>query len=253
MQKVVISPAFKAQQTQILDLIHNFEEQEGTLEGIGDRNVIKKIKLNTLQLNIKSFKKPNLFNKVVYRFFRKSKAQRSFENATKLQQLNIGTPVPIAYIEQYDTLFFGKSFYVSEHLDTNFTFRELIHQPDIERREEIIKKFTHFTYTLHQNNILFKDHSPGNTLIKLEGDKVLFYLVDLNRMQFKSLNFNQRIHNFCRLTPFEDMVKLMSEEYAQLIKKPKELVFKKMWAATEHFQYKYHRKRRLKKKLLFWK
>ena len=80
---------------------------------------------------------------------------------------------------------------------------------------------------MHENNIEFLDHSPGNTLIKLNEGDYQFYLVDLNRMNFKTLSLEERIKNFARLTPNKQMVEVMSEEYARLINKPKEEIFRK--------------------------
>lgn len=253
LDKIVFSKKFESQRDAVLALLDNFQKSSGVSIGNGDRNVLKAFELPGITINVKSFKVPNLINKIVYRFFRMSKAQRSFEHATQLMSLGIGTPQPLAYVEFHQGPFLRQSYYVSEQLVPDFTFRELIHDPEIPKREEIIRKFTQFTFQLHENKILFKDHSPGNTLIKWEGSEVHFFLVDLNRMDFKALTFEERIKNFARLTPLKEMVALMSEEYAQLMGRSYEEVFSLMWKETEAFQHKFHRKRRLKKKLLFWR
>ena len=72
-------------------------------------------------------------------------------------------------------------------------------------------------------------------------------------MQFKSLDFDERIKNFSRLTPHQYIVEIMSDEYAKHFNKPYAEIFNKMWQLTEAFQYRYHSKKRLKKKLKFWK
>jgi hypothetical protein len=106
---------------------------------------------------------------------------------------------------------------------------------------------------LHENGILFKDHSPGNTLIKKNGDHYMFYLVDLNRMEFKELSFEERIVNFSRLTPREDMVVIMSDAYAKLTSWSYEEIYVMMWSKTQKFQKQFFRKKNLKKKYLFWR
>jgi len=189
----------------------------------------------------------------VYRFFRKSKARRSYEYAKKLVSLGIGTPKPIAYYEFTTSLLFKKSYYVSEQLNCDYTYRDLTTNFDIENYEEILRAFTRFTFKLHEKGVLFLDHSPGNTLIKIEEDSLNFFLVDLNRMKFGTLDFNTRIKNFERLTVHKSMVEIMSSEYAKCINEPYEKVFELMWYYTNRFQSKYHRRRRLKKKLKFWK
>jgi len=251
--KVVFDSHFEAKKDEVIKCIENFEKGRVKL-GKGDRNVIKLFKLNKeLTLNIKSFKVPNLVNQLAYKYVRKSKAKRSFEYAQKLQSLGFGTPDPIAFAEQPSAFFFKKSFYVSQHLECDYSYRDLTFDFTIPNFEEILRAFTRFTFQLHENEILFLDHSPGNTLIKLNSGDYKFYLVDLNRMEFKKLSFEERIHNFARLTTHKNMVEIMSDEYARCMGEDYQKVFDLMWSETEKFQEKFHRKKRLKKKIKFWK
>ena len=235
---------------ELLSLIENFDDLNG---GTGERNIIKILKFNGININIKAFKIPNIINQVVYSFFRKSKAQRSFEYAIKLKNLGIGTPKPIAYFEYKSNSLFKKSFYVSEQQDCDLTYRELTTNFDYPDYEDMLRAFTRFTYNLHEKGIHFLDHSPGNTLIKKKHKSYDFYLVDLNRMNFGPLDFETRIKNFAKLTIHKSMVEIMSDEYAKCIGKPYDKIFDLMWKETEAFQYRFHRKKRLKKRLKFWK
>ena len=99
----------------------------------------------------------------------------------------------------------------------------------------------------------FLDHSPGNTLIQLNDGAYKFYLVDLNRMEFGDMDFETRIKNFARLTIHKSMVEVMSDEYAKLGGYDYNRVFNLMWAETEAFQNRFHRKRRIKNKVFFWR
>ena len=101
---------FKQNEAFLDDIITNFDTK-GEDFGNQDRNSLKLFKLEDKTLNVKSFRVPNLINQIAYRFFRKSKAQRSFEYGKWLQSLDIGTPQPIAFYE-FKTLFlFKKSYY----------------------------------------------------------------------------------------------------------------------------------------------
>lgn len=240
-----------AQRERLQYLIQNFAG-EGELINDGQRNSIKLFVIDGITINVKSFKVPNLINKVAYRFFRKSKAQRSFEYAKTLLTKGIGTPQPIAYVEDASALF-GNSFYASEHLDYDLTYRELVENPGYPDHDRILRAFTRFTYELHEKNIEFLDHSPGNTLIQRNNGNYNFFLVDLNRMNFRKLSFEDRMKNFSRLTPKREMVENMACEYSRLAKVPEAKVFERMWFYTTQFQEKFQRKHRLKKKLKFWK
>lgn len=246
-----ISNDYKTFQKQLDTIVLNFES-EGEPFGNQDRNSLKLFDLNGKTVNVKSFRVPNIVNQIAYRFFRKSKAQRSFEYGQRIKRLDIGTPEPIAYYEFKTFLFFKKSFYISEQLYPDCTYREL-KNPEYPNQEEVLRAFTRFTYKLHENEVHFLDHSPGNTLIKKVGDNYEFYLVDLNRMEFKPLDFNTRIKNFAKLATKEHVVKIMSDEYAKCISGDFDEIYNLMWTYTRDFQEDYQRRRRLKKKLKFWK
>lgn len=252
--KYLIHNKFKDLQERIVFLIDHFLI-EGKILVNGQRNAIKLFEVEGITLNIKSFKRPNLFNKIVYRYFRKSKARRSFEFASKLMEMQIGTPKPIAFFENFDVFGLKDSYYACEHLENVFEFRAIVQNEDFKNREEIIRQFTRFTFLIHQKGVEFLDHSPGNTLIKDNFDGTYsFYLVDLNRMKFhESIDFQTRMKNLSKITHKKDMIAIMSNEYAKLSGENEKLVFETMWNLTSKFQHRFHRKKRLKKKLKFWK
>ena len=253
--KLVVQSQFIDKQKEIETLLSHFNEQ-GTLLVKGSRNTIKIFRLNDQLLNIKAFKKPNLLNSFVYRFIRDSKAKRSYNYALRLLNSNIGTPQPIAFAEFNNGIGLGKSFYVCEHIVTEYTYRDLVQNPDLENHEAILRAFTVFCYKLHEAGVEFKDHSPGNTLIKINADNSYsFYLVDLNRMQFHTeMSLEQRMYNLRRLTPKKEMIAVMANEYAKLYRqKSEQEIFNLLWNLTSEFQMKFHRKQKLKKRIKFWK
>jgi len=244
-----ITEGYKNLKNDLLEIISNINSYQNEFD-TGKRNSIKKVEVSNKVIIIKAFKIPNVINQIVYRYFRKSKARRSFEFATNLINLDIKTPAPIAYIEDFTLLGLKRSYYISEFVDYDITYRELSLQSESEENEVILRAFTKFTYGLHEKEIIFLDHSPGNTLIIKKNNGFDFYLVDLNRMKFGKLDFEDRMKNFSRLTPEKDMIQFMSEEYAKLSGENVERVFKSMWNHTQKFQKKFQRKLRLKKKLL---
>lgn len=246
---MIFNPKFISYKTELNHIIKNFNSQ-GEYVVFAERNTIKKFTLsNGLLINIKSFKKPHIINKIAYKYFRKSKAKRSFEYATLLLQKGIGTPEPIAYKENFSFLGLNESYYISEQIPYDLTFRELVEIPDFPDHENILRQFTQFCFQLHEKQIEFKDHTPGNTLIQAkENGKYDFFLVDLNRMNFRELSFDDRMKNLCRLTPKKEMVEIMSDEYAKLYSQPKHIIYQKLWNYTDEFQKKYHKNQDRKNK-----
>jgi hypothetical protein len=250
-ENLVVKPKYEILRSEINDIIMHFDTK-GVAFGNQDRNTLKLFQLGKKTVNVKSFRIPNLINQVAYKFFRKSKAQRSFEYANKLLELGIGTPQPIAYYEFKSPFLFNKSYYLSKQQDCDLTYRELTLDLNYPDHENILRAFTRFTFQLHEKNVNFLDHSPGNTLIKKTNIGYNFYLVDLNRMEFKALDFETRIKNFSKLTIHKQMVEVMSDEYAKCSGENYDTIFNLMWKFTQEFQNKFHRKRRLKKKFKFW-
>ena len=249
--KKVFHPKYQDSELDIDGFIESFDSSGEYIKD--ERNALKLFQLNTKVINIKSFRTPNLINQIVYKYFRKNKAKRSFEYAEKLLSLGINTPQPIAYYEFTTSFLFKKSFYVSEQLKYDLTYRELINDFKYPNYEQILREFTRFTFDLHEKGIHFLDHSPGNTLIIKNGEQYSFFLVDLNRMKFKPMNLETRIKNFSRLSASESMIATMSDEYAKWIDVEYDNVFKLMLKFAEEFQNRFQRKKRLKKKLKFWK
>lgn len=245
-----INPDFKQYESEIRSIFQNFDHR-GEDFVIGERNRIKIFEIGPYKVNVKSFKIPNLVNQFVYRYFRKSKANRSFEYANRLLEKGIGTPTPIAFLENHGLLNLKSSYYASIHQDYDLTYRELVEIKDYPDEENILRQFTRFCYKMHEAGIEFKDHSPGNTLIKqtAPGDYE-FFLVDLNRMNFHSfMNIEVRMKNLSRLTPKKIMVEIMADEYAKLSGESAKKLTDMLWGYTSAFQEKYHRKRRAKQKL----
>lgn len=246
---------FKNLTQSLVSVIDNFKDQ-GKDFVVGNRNIIKEFDVEGNNLIVKSFRIPNIINRPVYRFFRKSKARRSYEYALRLLENGIGTPQPVAYFENRGLISLKDSYYISEHLRADLTFRELVKMPDFTDHENILRQFTQFCFLLHEKGIEFTDHSPGNTLIKKRSnDTYAFYLVDLNRMNFHDhMDFNLRMENLKKLTPKEEMVAVMSNEYAKLYTaKSESEIFTTLWQKTVAFQEKFFRKKRIKKRLKFWK
>lgn len=246
MKNLIIHENFTEKREEIIQLISDFDHV-GQIVGKDDRNKIKFIQRNGFNYNVKAFKIPNVVNQFVYNLLRKSKAKRSYQFACRLLSYGIGTPQPIAYLETNILLFLRKSYYVSEHLHYDWTFRELRDNLNLPDHENILRQFTRFTHQLHSTGVEFLDHSPGNTLIKkLNAGQYAFYLVDLNRMAFPGkMSLKKCVLNFIRLTDKYELIEIMSDEYAKLVEVPKEEILQIMWPAAKRFHKKYNKKKQL--------
>lgn len=249
MQVVHIHPHYEDKKEALLSFINHFDTQ-GEYVTKGERNVIKSFDLDGEKVNIKSFRVPKSFNGFVYKFIRPSKAKRSYEYAEKLAVNAIRTPAPIGYIENYSASGLKESYYISKHIDYDFDFRALIHDPLFEDRRNILEQFAEFCFQLHENNVNFLDHSPGNTLIVKRDQHYDFYLIDLNRMRFEAMDLDKRMENLKRLWLSKQMIHIISKRYAELANKELHEVQDVLLKHSQKFKRKINRKKYLKKKYL---
>ena len=233
---------------EINNLIKKFDSEGNSIKD--SRNKLKEFKCGDVNIIIKSFKKPILINKIIYNFFRKSKAKRSFQHAKLLIAKNINTPKPIAFFEEKTNFFLKESFYVCEKIEYDFSMRKVIENLHEYENQKIIKLFVKFTFHLHEKNINFLDHSPGNTLIVRKNDEIFFYLVDLNRMKFEKMSTKKRLINFSRLcahTKSRELANLISSEYSDIYGIDKKFAFNIIWKNMLKYRIPYDLKKRLKK------
>lgn len=166
------------------------------------------------QVNIKRYHRPAPINRLIYTYFRPSKAERAYRNALLLQARGIDTPAPIGYILCGHRLL-TESYLVTLQSPLQRRFYEF-REHGIVGYEDIIAAFAQFSATLHQQGIYHKDYSPGNILFDKQADgSIRFALVDINRMEFGApVGMAKACRNFCRLWGEQDFFELLAAEYA---------------------------------------
>ena len=190
-----------------------------SFEGIKDtiyegRNVLKRLAWGKESIIIKSFAHPNLLNRYIYRWARKPKARRAYENAIELTKLNIITPLPVGYIEYHCNNYLVQSFYVYEEWRADSTIREAITDPWFPNRAKILASLGRLASNLHASGVNFRDFSPGNILIRYS-EPAEFCLIDINRIKFEPLSLKKRMRTFARLWLDDHDLLFVIAEYAK--------------------------------------
>ena len=239
-----INPKYK----NVNDLVDNIESYCLSSNRIiyDQRNVIFLVNFEDHDYVVKSFKQPNIINRIAYRYFRASKAKRSFQYSLILGS-DI-TPTPIAYIENVESYFLGKSYYISKYFNYDYTIHEVLIDKKLEDRSRILEQFASFTYKLHEGKILHHDYSHGNILIKKplsEDENYIFKIIDINRMEFITLSMNKRLDNFSRINADDSDMKIIMSQYAKLTDANPEVAFEK----AKFYRDDFYKKRAIKNKL----
>ena len=190
----------------------DFSDNQNFLKN--DRNVVKILSLGEIETVIKSFKTPNFIQGVIYKFLRKSKARRSYENSLHLNKKGIKTPEPIGYIEVFDFFRLKQSYFISRRLDFDFALN-FATEKQSEDYKVILKSFINFTYDLHNKNIMHLDYVVGNVCIKKTIKGYEFYLVDLNRLYKGIITPKKGVRNLAHLSNDSEINKILADEYTK--------------------------------------
>lgn len=241
--KILLNPAFESLRTFVKS-VPGFFEKEGRVIYKG-RNEIKVFKVGDIEINIKRYKVPMLFNRVIYTCFRDSKGKRAFYYPKQLLEKGFETPEPIAYIELKKWGLINYSFFISVHSPYTHTFYEFGNATE-EQYFEVIKAFAHYTAKLHNAQIFHKDYSPGNILFDKINGEYHFCLVDINRMSFGEVSMEKGCENFARLWGQTHLFKLLAVEYAKERGFNQEECIQIILRSRQKFWNKYKRKHLVK-------
>ncbi len=213
--KTYTSPGFSKINGFMESLPRIFTEEGETIKN--DRNEIKIIWFGQLKLCIKSFNRITVFNRLMYSWFRASKAKRSFKAAMNLLELRLDTPPPVGYVEVYGRWnILKKSFYVSLYQEHDFDMA-VVFNKSTDNWQSILTAFSrHMAAAVHPRGVWHDDLSQGNVLInRREHNRYIFSFIDLNRMKFKNrIPHSRGLVNLKRLTNQPVMLAIMAEQYA---------------------------------------
>ncbi|MDR0699980.1 MAG: hypothetical protein LBG28_12340 [Tannerella sp.] len=212
---VIINPEY-AYLRDWIEKIPFFFDKEGTV--IYDKkNIVKVFSYgNGLFINVKRFRKPRLFNRIMYTCFRKSKARRSYYNTLQISGKGFDTAESVACIEIKEGRWFSDSYYISLHCQQVWEIRDYYFGP-LAGNENLIDAFARYSAALHDAGIYHLDYSPGNILIRYDSasGKYTFIPVDVNRMKFMSVSPDKGCENFARLFDNDDIYTRIGIVYSQ--------------------------------------
>lgn len=191
-----------------------FKNGEGKVIYKG-RNELREFHVQGIDVVVKSFRKPNVANQIVYGTFRSSKAQRSYEHAELFLQSGIGTPEPIGYLTERKGILFQRSYYVCLKSKCPYTFNDLLNH-DFPRFEEIVQAVAAITAKMHDKGYLHKDYSATNILFRNDKEKIEVEIIDLNRMYFGKIGLEKGCKNFDRLPQTDWILPILSQTYAKI-------------------------------------
>ncbi|AWW31097.1 lipopolysaccharide kinase [Echinicola strongylocentroti] len=211
---------------KIIQVNSKFKHLRGYLEEIPDkfgqrgeviydlRNQVRIDEVNGVKLVIKSFRKIYLANRLIYAYFRPTKAKRAFEYGRLLQEHGINTPEPVAYIDCLENGMLRAGYFVS--LYTDYQPLSSFDASDAGRARALLDSLAHFTIKLHQNRIFHEDYTLSNVLYQEQDGGFDFTLIDNNRLKFASINEKLAAKSLNRLGFQPEMLTYLVRRYAEI-------------------------------------
>ncbi len=211
---LVLHPDFEDLKEFVLSVPERFNRGEGILIHNG-RNELRRITYKGRDFVIKSFHRPNVVNRFVYGVFRPSKAKRSYEHALLFQQIGVGTPQPVGYLNLRGGLLFDRSYYITLASTCPYRYEALFHQ-HFSYEEDVLRAVGRVTAILHEHGYAHKDYGRANILFEQTPEGIKLDIVDLNRLAIGPLDIKAGCKNLERLPATPAMHRIIADEYARM-------------------------------------
>ena len=217
-KKIKLNPRY-SQLASFIERLPEVFEQEGNVVFRG-RNVIKSFLVPTsegdMTVIVKRYKRPNLFQKIGYSFFRSTKACRAYENALELQHRGFSTPEPYGYVETRVNGMIDYCYFICD-VDNSHPISEQLNDPEV-FNHALAADYARFVAQLHQQGIIDIDLNSGNVLYQPQADgSYTFSLIDINRMDFYTgyPPLAECMENLTRFTGRMDVFEYVAREYVK--------------------------------------
>ena len=170
------SPDRRADCARLVETISALPREAVIYQG---RNTLSRFTLGGREVVAKAFPAPRTLLKRLQRVGRASKAVRAFDHAARMQALGIGTPEPLAALAAND----GRAWYLCAWAEGCTTVRHLNNEEG-PASDRVCAALGRFIGRMHQAGAYHFDSTPGNILLRQDGDDAHFLVVDCNRMRF---------------------------------------------------------------------
>ncbi len=212
--KVTVNPRYERISSFIKTLPQHFDEGGQVLHN--GRNQVRLLEVDGQRVVVKRYKVPMWHQRIDYTLFRPSKAKRAYLYGMRLLEMQIDTPEPIAYIEEYSCGLFKVGYFISDYCsDANAGTLRSDEHPSPQLTFAIAQSLV----SMHEKGFLHGDTNLSNFLYRKDDSPSGFHIttIDVNRSVFKQhASFSDCTKNLCRLTHVRPLLCLLVRQYAEL-------------------------------------
>lgn len=213
--KTVVADDFKSHADFISALPDAFADGQGEII-YDQRNQIRRFTDRGQVFVVKRYKPVNALQRVVYTFFRKTKAARAYLFAQEFRRRGIDTPREVAYIETGSGRLFLTGYFVS--LEAPGTELHLLLREVKDFSHELADATARQILTMHSHGVLHGDLNLSNFLCTEHDGQYHFTMIDINRSHFTDGMPDDEtcLQNMVRTTHRRDLYEYLVRSYARL-------------------------------------
>ena len=212
--KTVVADDFKAHADFISALPAAFADGQGEII-YDQRNQIRRFTDRGQMFVVKRYKPVNAVQRVVYTFFRKTKAARAYLFAQEFRRRGIDTPREVAYIATGSGRLFSTGYFVS--LEAPGTETHLLLREVKDFSHELADAVARQILTMHSRGVLHGDLNLSNFLCTEHDGQYRFTMIDINRSHFTDGMPDDEtcLQNMVRTTHRRDLYEYLVRSYAR--------------------------------------
>lgn len=244
--KVAINPEYGSLTDFLMSLPDLFKEGRGEVLYAG-RNEVRLLCEGGLRLVAKRYKRVNVVQRVVYTFFRRTKAERAYTFAGILRERGVDTPKEVAYLEESRNGLFETGYFVSLECPYPPAFDRLVPPKDFDA--DMATRLSAFIDYMHSRGVLHGDMNFGNFLYHTDDSgECRFTVIDTNRSHFRQGYPSRKecLWNFRTTTHRRDVFRYMVAEYARLRRWDVDGTVEEAVRYLDKFERRHRRKDRIK-------
>lgn len=209
--KIVINPQYQHLSYFINELPLTFNNTGEIL--YQGRNQVKAFQIKGYNIVVKRYKRPNFIQRIIYSWFRSTKACRAYKFAFRMKKLGIRTPEAIAYLEINHHGLFNDSYFVSLRCEDAPLFPILVNTPQYNKN--LAEALAIHIVELHKKGFFHGDLNLANILYRQENGKPIFTFIDTNRSHFiDNPTPKTCLRNLMRITHRIDLLRYIVQVYA---------------------------------------
>lgn len=245
--KVVVHPDYERLAEFAASVPRLFDSGQGRVLHSG-RNEVRLFSVCGVDVVAKRYKRVNAIQRVVYSFFRKTKAERAYLFAQLFRERGVDTPHEIAYMEQSRGLLFETGYFLCENCPDPPAFDRLVTPERFD--EPMAADLAAFIDYMHSRGILHGDMNFGNFLYRTDlAGHYRFTVIDTNRSHFRD-GYPARKECLCNLrtaTHRRDVYEYIVRAYARQRRWDESEAVAEANLYLDKFEERHRRKEKLKK------